>query len=190
MMNTKLMQLGTLCRALTPYQGRQLRCVLSVVSLLLFSGCSSVSKESQALVGLQAPYVRFTLLDGEAIPLEATKGKTTAILFWTTWCGHSRGTIEEFEALAKRYKRRKDVVFLAASLDRAGDLASVKGRIKSQGLSDVAHAFSGNDMQDEAFLAFKGDSVPYIVVVDPRGVVQSVANSTSALEDYLEERFG
>ena len=153
-------------------------------------GCSGISQGARDLVGAPAPYIRFTMLDGTQLPLVFAEGKTAAIIFWTTWCGHSRGTIEEFEQIAKRYKRRKDIVFLAASLDKADQLRAVEGRIKSQGLSSVMHAFSGNDIQDEAFLAFKGESVPYLVVVDSRGVVRSVASSTSELEEYLENRFG
>ncbi len=165
-----------------------------LVSLLILSsvlsGCSSVSPGARDLVGKPAPDVRFTLIDGTQVPLDIAAGKTAAILFWTTWCGHSRGTIEDFEKLAKRYLGRKDIVFFAVSLDKFEDIEAVKARIQSQGLSDVTHAFSGNDIQDEAFLGFKGDSVPYVAVLDARGVVRSVGTSTSDLESYLELRFG
>lgn len=156
---------------------------------LVGQGCSGVSTAAKEMVGTPAPYIRFTMLDGTQVPLAFAEGKSAAIIFWTTWCGHSRGTIEDFEKLAKKYKRRKDLVFLAASLDKAEDLAKVEERIKSLGLSTVMHAFSGNDIQDEAFLGFKGESVPHLVVVDSRGVIRSVASSTSELEEYLEERF-
>lgn len=159
------------------------------VAFATIQGCSGVSQGAKDLVGSPAPYSRFTMLDGTQLPLEFAEGKTAAIIFWTTWCGHSRSVIEDFEQLAKRYKKRKDIVFLAASLDKADQLRALEGRIESQGLTSIMHAFSGNDMLDEAFIAFKGDSVPYVVVVDPRGVVRSVANSTSELEEYLETRF-
>jgi thiol-disulfide isomerase/thioredoxin len=152
-------------------------------------GCTGVSQAAKDLVGAPAPYIRFTMLDGTQLPLAFAEGKTAAVLFWTTWCGHSRSVIEDFEQLAKRYKKRKDVVFLAASLDKADQLRALEGRIQSQGLTSIMHAFSGNDMLDEAFIAFKGDSVPYVVLVDHRGVIRSVANSTTDLEEYLEARF-
>ena len=148
-----------------------------------------MSQAAKDLVGAPAPYSRFTMLDGTQLPLAFAEGKTAAIIFWTTWCGHSRSVIEDFEQLAKRYKKRKDIVFLAASLDKADQLRALEGRIQSQGLTSIMHAFSGNDMLDEAFIAFKGESVPYVVVIDPRGVVRSVANSTTELEEYLEARF-
>lgn len=173
--------------------GHRAKQMVSVVVALVIAvstqGCSGVSSAAKEMVGTPAPYIRFTMLDGTQIPLAFAEGKTAAIIFWTTWCGHSRGTIEDFEELAKKYKRRKDLVFLAASLDKADELHKVEGRIQSQGLSTVMHAFSGNDVQDEAFLAFKGESVPYIVVVDARGIIRSVASSTSELEEYLEARF-
>jgi thiol-disulfide isomerase/thioredoxin len=168
-----------------------LQILFSVATLpSVFSGCSPVSPAAKSLVGNPAPNVRFTLLDGTPVPLDIAAGKTAAILFWTTWCGHSRGTIEDLEKLAKRYLGRKDIVFFAVSLDKFEDIEAVKARIQSQGLSDVTHAFSGNDIQDEAFLGFKGDSVPYVAVLDARGIVRSVGNSTSDLESYLESKFG
>jgi thiol-disulfide isomerase/thioredoxin len=161
---------------------------LGIFGLLV--GCSGVSSSAREMVGHPAPFTRLTLLDGSQVPLDATMGKTTAIIFWTTWCGHSRGTIEDFEELAKKYSRRKDLAFVAVSLDKEPDLPKVNERIAGLQLSTITHAFSGNDVQDEAFIALHGESVPYLVVLDKRGTVKSVASSISELEDYLEETYG
>jgi thiol-disulfide isomerase/thioredoxin len=142
------------------------------------------------LVNHPAPPARLTLLEGREIPLDALRGKHVGLIFWATWCGHSKSRIADFAELAEHYAIRKDVVFLAVSIDRAENLETLRSRIESQGLQKVNHVFSGNDVQDEAFLAFKGEAVPYVVVIDPRGRVRSVDSSTSSLEDYLDEAFG
>jgi hypothetical protein len=71
--------------------------------------------------------------------------------------------IAQFEDLARTYAPRGDTDFFAVNLDRNEDLHVVRGRINDQDLSTVVHVFSGNDVQDEAFLALKGDQVPYCI---------------------------
>jgi len=150
------------------------------------SGCSSVPSAAKAMVGNEAPYVRLTMLDGTSLPLEAYRGKHLALIFWATWCGHSRSTIADFEALAEKYKNRRNIQFVGVSVDKSEYLTELKGRIKSQELNTMTHAFSGNDIQDESYLAFHGEILPYIVVIDPQGIVRVVASGTGPLEDYLE----
>ena len=53
----------------------------------------------------------------------------------------------------------------------------------------MIHVFSGNDTQDEAFLALKGSRVPYVIFVDAQGIVRYVDYSVSGLGDFLQERF-
>jgi thiol-disulfide isomerase/thioredoxin len=163
--------------------------LLVVLLAIIVSGCTSMSPQVYDLVGKRAPTARLMLLDGEEIPVSALEGKHVGLIFWATWCGHSKARIEDFEELAKRYSRRKNVVFLAVSIDRAEAMDNLRSRIESQGLQSVTHVFSGNDVQDEAFQAFRGEAVPYVVTIDPRGRVRSVDTSTSSLEEYLESVF-
>lgn len=130
------------------------------------------------------------LLRGEDIALRSKEGTNLAILFWATWCSHSRSVIADFEALAREYAWRGDLEFYAVSVDKNEDLAALKGRIQSQDLKTINHVFSGNDTQDEAFLALKGDHVPYVIFVDARGVVRLVDFSVGALEEFMQGRFG
>jgi thiol-disulfide isomerase/thioredoxin len=151
-------------------------------------GCASVSESAASLVGKPVPEARLMLLSGEDVALRG-EGVDRAILFWATWCSHSKSTIAHFEDLAREYSPRGNVEFYAVSLDKNEDLEHLRWRIKTQELDTIVHVFSGNDVQDEAYLALKGDQLPYAVFVDSRGVVRFVGTGIGGLESYLEKHF-
>jgi hypothetical protein len=95
--------------------------------------------------------------------------------------------IASFEDLARTYASRGDTDFYAVSLDKNQDLDLLKGRIQAQDLTTVTHVFSGNDVQDEAFLALKGHHVPYSVFVDERSIIRYAGLGVSGLEGFLEQ---
>jgi len=129
------------------------------------------------------------LLSGEDIALKDPRRRNRAILFWATWCSHSSSVISQFEDLARTYADRGDTDFFAVSLDSNQDLDILKGRIAKQDLTTVTHVFSGNDVQDEAFLALKGDHVPYSVFVDSGSIVRFVGLGVGGLEGFLDRHF-
>lgn len=164
-------------------------CVAILCAAGLCAGCTSLSPEALSLVGRPVPDGRLMLLSGEDRALSEGQGRNRAILFWATWCSHSRSVISQFEDLARTYASRGDTEFFAVSIDRNEDLDALLGRIKVQDLTTVTHVFSGNDVQDEAFLALKGDHVPYSVFLDERSTVRYVGLGVGGLEEYLERRF-
>jgi thiol-disulfide isomerase/thioredoxin len=164
--------------------------VALIFVLFFMTGCAAVSPEAAHLLGRPAPDGRLMLLSGEDRALADTRGKNKVLLFWATWCAHSRSVISDFEDLARTYAHRGDTDFFAVSLDRNDDHKTLKSRIADQDLTTVIHVFSGNDVQDEAFLALKGDQVPYSVFIDSRGIVRFVGIGTGGLEDFLEKRLG
>lgn len=161
----------------------------SCISLIVLSGCASVSSDAMSLVGRQVPEARLMMLRGEDVALRSKEGTNLALLFWATWCSHSRSVIGDFEQLARDYSWRGDLEFYAVSIDKNQDLDALKGRIRAEDLKTVKHVFSGNDSQDEAFIALKGDHVPYVVFVDARGIVRFVDFSVSRLSEFLEQKY-
>lgn len=165
--------------------------VARVVSILFVittaAGCASLSDQAVEMVDHPAPLTRITMLDGEYKTMEEFVGKDVFILFWATWCSHSRSAIEDFDRLAQRYGVNSNYVFLAISVDKAEDLAILKDRIASEDLTHIRHAFSGNDSQDEAFVGYYGTIIPYVVALDRNQIVRLVDKSVSALESYVED---
>jgi len=137
------------------------------------------------MVGHESPATRLTTLDGDLVGLEEFHGKNVAILFWATWCAHSRPAVEEMEELAEQQAARGDSVFWAVSVDKAENLDVLKSRISYQNLKGLKHAFSGNDVYDEAYTAFQGRDLPYFVVVDKNGVVQVVSEDIGPVQDFF-----
>ncbi len=153
-------------------------------------GCSPLSDASKDLVNKPVPEGRLMLLSGEDIALRGRSGTNMALLFWATWCPHSRGAIADYEGLAQRYSGRRRIEFYAVSLDRNEDLEQLKARIQSQKLASMIHVFSGNDSQDEAFLSLRGGHLPYAVFIDERGTVRFVGIGVAGLQDYIEDNYG
>ena len=164
--------------------------VLSFFIASTLCGCSALQLKGKELIGQPSPEARLMLFDGSEIPLSAQLGRNTAIVFWATWCRHSKSLIERYEALARRYSNRGDIDFFAVSVDKNDDFAILKSRVKSQELHSMTHFFSGNEAQDHAFVSLEGQRIPYVVFIDRLGVVRLVDGDIAPLEEYLQLEFG
>lgn len=157
---------------------------------LIGSGCAAVSPAAEAMVGKEAPTGRLMMLSGDDVAIRPDDGGMKVLLFWATWCPYSKDAIADFEELARRYQSRRDVAFYAVSIDRNDELDILESRINEQNLRTVQHVFSGNDVQDEAFLALHGNTIPYAVVIDGEGIVRFVDIGVSGLSSYLRRTLG
>ena len=157
-------------------------------TLLAFSACSTIPDAAKQMVGHEAPSTRLTTLEGDLVSLDEYRGKDIAVLFWATWCSHSRPAVEAMEELAKSNAGMPDTVFWLVSVDKADKLAELKSRIAYQDLDTVKHAFSGNDVYDEAYTALHGRDLPYFVVIDKKGIVRVVADDIDPVREYLATR--
>lgn len=140
-----------------------------LISFILLSGCAATVNKQ--LIG-QPVSLRFTPIQGsEQIGMDTYRGKTVVISFWATTCRSSRPVITRLARYADRFKGRTDVQFVAVSLDKPEDLGELQTRIQFEDFNSFSNMFSGNEEYDEAFVALKGEAMPYIVVVDPAGRV-------------------
>ena len=161
-----------------------------VAAIFLLPACGVFTLQAKDMVGQPAPHARLMLFDGTEIPLSAHQGRYVAIVFWATWCPKSRKMIARYEELARHYSRRDDIDFFAVSVDKNEDFGKLKDRIKAQSLTTMTHIFSGNDSQDEAFLSFKGNSVPYLVFINPNGTVIAVDDDFDTFQESLKLELG
>jgi peroxiredoxin len=169
---------------------KALRSLLIFLCVLSLGGCGVLGVKGKQLIGQPAPDARLMLLDGTEFPLSAQQGRYCVLVFWATWCKHSKTAIAEYEELARRYSQHQDIDFYAISVDKNENFGTLKDRIKAQDLRTMTHIFSGNDTQDDAFLNYQGDSIPYAVVIDKQGIVRFVDSSISSLDEYLKLEFG
>ena len=148
-----------------------------ICSVALLLGCAAgPSRSATELIGKLGPYTRLTMLNGEYVGVEEYRGKTTVIVFWALWCNKSRRALAKINDFAARYKGRSDVVFIAANIDKSDKLNEVKDRIAYTHLDNFMHAYSGNEVYDEAYVAYCGNSLPHIVVLNKEGSVIAAGN--------------
>lgn len=155
---------------------------LAIASLLiiLLSGCSSVP--GKQLVGKPAPVAIFTMLDGEGRALSQYAGKPVVLMFWATWCKRSQPILERLNKFART---RRDIAFIAVSIDKNEDVEKVRERITYTQLGSLQHSFSGNDIGDQPYIVFDGDMVPYIAIIDANGIVTHVSDSDSVVYEVF-----
>ena len=147
-----------------------MRSFVFLVCVVVLAGCSGLAGEK--LIGKPAPDPRlFHLEDGSQSFLSDYRGKKVALLFWSTTCNSSRPIVKRLGDFASREASNPKVKIIAISLDKADDLQAVKDRVTYEGLHSIEQMFSGNEDYDEAYQYFRGERLPYIVVIDEKGTV-------------------
>lgn len=159
------------------------------VSLIvcLVTACSMQTAPQPEWTGQQAPATRLFMLNGDQVLLESLQGHQTIVLFWAQWCRRSQRIIRQLNGLVDTLRTQgRDINMVAVSVDKAEDLSKVQETIHEAGLTNMDHAFSGNEAADEAYMAFGAQSLPMVYVVNSSGMV--VAQSDDF--DVIRQAFG
>ncbi len=157
-----------------------------IACLALVSGCSVSSKQLE-LVDHQAPNAIYYPLDSEPRALSSEKGKTVVLAFWDSGCHHCRRELPILDQIAWTYSNNQNIKFIAISVNSASEDSYLKKAIKELDLKSLEHAFSGNDIYDPAFMSFRGEAIPYFVIVDKRGIVRWLGHDAAELEEKIKE---
>lgn len=160
--------------------------ILSVLCLLLcfLGGCSS--HKDTAVLGYEFPYTKFTMLDGSERILSEWKGKPVVILFWSEGCSSCEKAIRRIYEEVRPLIGSTDIVFIADSVDATSEYQAVQERIRKPDMKYFIHAFSGNDLADEAYVTFNGDSVPFFVLVNRNGRVTYTGRSSGDVIEFIK----
>lgn len=129
------------------------------------------------------PQSRVTLLDGEYVGLQEYSGKHIAVLFWAKSCSKSRRALRDFVALSA--EARKDIIFLAISLDENKSEISLREYLAVHPRGRVHFAFSGNAGNDEAALAFQAFEIPTVYLIDNKSLIVSKETSLDVLKQAV-----
>jgi thiol-disulfide isomerase/thioredoxin len=165
---------------------RAARHIVSIVILgAVLSGCAASGGKN--LVGQPAPLTRLTQLEGDVTSLDqyVGRGKPTVLAFWATTCSMSPRAIERVDAMAKKL-RPQGVQFLAISIDKVAAIEDLRGMVKYRRMGEFTHFFSGNDVYDEAYISYRGDQIPYFVVIDGAGTIVASGHKPAVVQEYFQ----
>jgi thiol-disulfide isomerase/thioredoxin len=127
------------------------------------------------LVGKPAPDLTVTDISGNPISLDAYRGRTVLLDFFTTWCPPCRADAPDLEKLSKKYGDQR-LAILGISVDE--DRGVVEKYLKDNRKSYPVVLTSENDMPRP----YQISAFPTYIVIDEQG------NVTSAVEG--EKGFG
>jgi thiol-disulfide isomerase/thioredoxin len=151
---------------------------------------AEVAEQLPGLVGKPAPDFTLDVLDGPDKLRKVAKadllGKVVLIDFWATWCGPCLHELPDIQKLIEGYgKDRKDVAVVALSIDQAeaGDLKEARGKVEAQ-LKEMKLTLVADGPNPVGLVAldplgkvaerYGVQAIPFVVVVDPKGIVRAV----------------
>lgn len=160
--------------------------VLLTVALILSGfmpiGCSGITAQQKKLVGTLAPPTEMPLLNYSSLTLTQCLGRPVVISFWDAGCAHCKQSMPKVNALARSFTGGDAAVFIAVNVNNRADEERVRDAIGYLGLDAFRHVFSGYAGNDETYRAFQGVSVPYFILIDRRGVIRWIGDSSEELQ--------
>ncbi len=119
-----------------------------------------------SMVGMPAPDISFTDLDGKTIQLKDQRGKVVFIDFWATWCGPCRMEMPHIEKLFQEFKGNDKIAFFGASNEEKG---TVTGFLKKNEYNFPIVLVQAEDARGK----FNVTSIPAGFVIDAEGIIRA-----------------
>ena len=165
-----------ICRTLCSLILCALVCVVSLFAC-------SVTGSPKTMIGKLAPLVELYSIDGVQFNLDEYQNKPLVLLFWAQWCRRSKSFVQDLRDAAPLLKNR-GVSILAVDIDKQENLAALKMMIRDYKLDAFDHAFSGNDVYDQAFNAFSCGEVPTVFILDSSHRIVTQGNSFDVISEH------
>jgi thiol-disulfide isomerase/thioredoxin len=136
-------------------------------------------------INTPAPATAFRTLDGKKVELASFKGKIVIVDFWATWCGPCKSSFPFLQKMYEKYKKNKNVAFLAAN---------VWERVRPEERSALVKEFmKANNytfpvvLDSNSTPSFAVDGIPTKYILDGDGKIQFKTVGFDGGEVMIEE---
>ena len=138
--------------------------------LQAMKGFYDLINQMQENAGIGKPPKDFTVMltSGDTFTLSEQTGKVVLVDFWGTICAPC---IKEFPNMLQLYKKYHDQDFEIISINLDESREKFESFLEKQPLP-WKHVFSGKAWQDELIALYEVESVPFLFLVDKKGIMR------------------
>lgn len=136
--------------------------------------------EHYQMEGKPLPPYRFTDLSGRLYTPENTKGKTLVINTWFIRCQACNYEMPDLNQLVKKYKNRKDILFVSLAFDTGAEL---KTYLTKKQFDYAAVSVDRNYLEHQ----LKINAYPTHLVINKNGLIKKVMNDPRELAIVLAQ---
>lgn len=144
---------------------------------------ANIAQVKKIADGNKAPALAYPDKDGKILKLSDFKGKYVILDFWASWCGPCRKEIPNLKNTYAKY-HDKGLEILSVSIDEKADLWRKALAEEKMTWPQILAQNSKPVMTDYLF-----GSIPYMVLIDPKGNIVAKNLRGESLEKKLSEIF-
>lgn len=146
-----------------------------------------LQQEAAGRIGVVAPPLAGTTLDGKPFDITGLRGKRAMVVFWASYCEYSR---HEFERLAtmRPVFEAANVPLVCVSIDDSE--ADWRKFLQGKGLDWATHIRTRTGQGSEEIRQYKVRAIPSTYLIGPDGMIETIDMRSDEMEAGLKAQPG
>jgi thiol-disulfide isomerase/thioredoxin len=125
----------------------------------------TVDKSADILVGKKVPEILLVTFENDTVHINCLESKVVLLDFWELWCGACLKSLPKIQEITKKYSSKGLITIGIVS----SNIENAKTYLEKRGLS-----FMQTQGSDEIKTIFKVTTVPRYVLIDKKGIIESI----------------